>query len=68
MSSGTGTATTRHKTRHSSGAARVCPLRVTQLLFRGLRIKCGVDYGPVKVDINAVSARAAYRGGCGLQG
>jgi len=45
-----------------STLARLQSLRVQQLVFRGLRLKCGIDYGPVRADIAPATARVTYRG------
>eukprot|EP00798_Chlamydomonas_sp_ICE-L_P012495 gene12495-15709_t len=34
----------------------------TQLLFRGLRLKCGMDHGPLKSLISSASGRMEHRG------
>ncbi|GIM07984.1 hypothetical protein Vretimale_11981, partial [Volvox reticuliferus] len=34
----------------------------TRVLYRGLRLKIGIDVGPVKAEINAVTGRVSYRG------
>ncbi|EFJ44288.1 hypothetical protein VOLCADRAFT_95425 [Volvox carteri f. nagariensis] len=35
---------------------------VERVLFRGLRIKAGLDYGPVRAAVNAATGRLSYRG------
>jgi hypothetical protein len=44
--------------------ASCCPSAgvLEKLLFRGLRIKVGIDVGPVTTHISHVSARVQYRG------
>jgi hypothetical protein len=48
--------------------------RVAHLMFRGLRLKAGVDAGPVSASVHAALARVTYRGrvshswGCGGTG
>uniref|UniRef100_A0A7S3R8N7 Guanylate cyclase domain-containing protein n=1 Tax=Dunaliella tertiolecta TaxID=3047 RepID=A0A7S3R8N7_DUNTE len=39
-----------------------CPRVHQVLLFRGLRIKVGIDWGPVKADLHAATARVTFRG------
>ncbi|GFH22495.1 guanylate cyclase domain-containing protein [Haematococcus lacustris] len=43
-------------------SGRVYQLQVHKLLFRGLRVKVGIDYGPVNADLHAVTGRVTYRG------
>ncbi|KAL6764304.1 nucleotide cyclase [Haematococcus lacustris] len=43
-------------------SGRVYQLQVHKLLFRGLRVKVGIDYGPVHADLHAVTGRVTYRG------
>ncbi|KXZ51491.1 hypothetical protein GPECTOR_12g454 [Gonium pectorale] len=35
---------------------------VQTVLFRGLRVKAGLDYGPVQASLNAATGRLSYRG------
>ncbi|KAJ9509342.1 hypothetical protein QJQ45_001777 [Haematococcus lacustris] len=46
----------------SASSGRVYQLQVHKLLFRGLRVKVGIDYGPVHADLHAVTGRVTYRG------
>jgi hypothetical protein len=39
--------------------------RVAHLIFRGLRLKAGVDAGPVRASVHAALARVTYRGKVG---
>jgi len=48
--------------RAKGGKAHLQQQPVQQILFRGLRIKCGVDYGAVMTDIAPSTGRATYRG------
>ncbi|KAL6755782.1 nucleotide cyclase [Haematococcus lacustris] len=41
---------------------RVYQLQVHKLLFRGLRVKVGIDCGPLCADLHAVTGRVTYRG------
>ncbi|KAL6764315.1 hypothetical protein V8C86DRAFT_2479502 [Haematococcus lacustris] len=43
-------------------SGRVYQLQVHKLLFRGLRVKVGIDYGPLCADLHAVTGRVTYRG------
>ncbi|KAL6764314.1 nucleotide cyclase [Haematococcus lacustris] len=43
-------------------SGRVYQLQIHKLLFRGLRVKVGIDYGPLCADLHAVTGRVTYRG------
>jgi hypothetical protein len=48
------------------GSASINTLtRVAHLMFRGLRLKAGVDAGPVSASVHAALARVTYRGKVG---
>jgi class 3 adenylate cyclase len=50
--------------RLAQAGSQVMPLPLDELtlLFRGLRLKCGIDYGSVSCSVHATLCRPSYRG------